>query len=243
MSAYMFFINGGAPPQNDPNNGVEIYNVMRGRWKDGTPMTEGGSGLNPGSNLITTFAHPGDPVQNRFWSARCPGSPTACGNSLNPGNWKLALSSGPFELGPGQSDQVLIGLIFGQGADNFDSITALRTAATVARSAYEAGNLDPRRVPGYAGPPPPPASVEVRRPAPNPFGNTATLSLSLPAAADVRISLVDVLGREVVVLADGPHEAGPHAVEIDGRPLAPGVYIARVWVDGQPAAAVLATRR
>jgi hypothetical protein len=85
--------------------------------------------------------------------------------------------------------------------------------------------------------------VEVRRPAPNPFDETATLGLSLPAAADVRVELVDVLGREVAVLAEGPHEAGPHAIEIDGRPLAPGVYVARVWVDGQPAAALPVTRR
>ena len=66
---------------------------------------------------------------------------------------------------------------------------------------------------------------------------------SLPAAARVRVSLVDVLGREVAVLADGPREAGPHEVAIDGAALRPGVYVARVWVDGQPAAALPVTRQ
>jgi hypothetical protein len=85
--------------------------------------------------------------------------------------------------------------------------------------------------------------VQVRRPAPNPFDAAATLGISLPASANLRVALVDVLGREVSVLADGQHEPGPHEIEIDGRPLAPGVYVARVWVDGQAAAALTVTRR
>jgi hypothetical protein len=243
MSSFMYFINGTAVPTNDPANGIEMNHMMRGRWTDGTPLTEGGLGLNPGSNLVTTYAHPGDPVLNRFWSARCPGSLQSCGPSLTPGNWKFVVSTGPFELAPSETDEVLIAVIFGQGSDNFDSVSVLRRASGVVRGAFEIGLLDPRRVPGFAGPPPPPAAVQVRRPAPNPFEDAATMNLSLPAAADVRVSLVDVLGREVAVLAEGRHEAGAHAVEIDGRPLAPGVYVTRVWVGGQPAAAMLVTRR
>ena len=114
--------------------------------------------------------------------------------------------------------------------------------ADVVRAAFEMGLMDPRIVPGYA-PPARPLGVQIRRPSPNPFEDAATLGLTLPAAARVRVALVDVLGREVAVLGDGPREAGPHEVPIDGAALRPGVYVARVWVNGQPAAALPVTRR
>jgi hypothetical protein len=243
MSAFMSYVGGAPFPTRDPANGAQMYQGMQGRWNDGSPVTLGGYGYNPGSALITTFMFPGDPVTNRFWSERCPGNPANCGNSNTPNDRRFVMTTGPFELAAGADDDILLGLIFGQGADNFDSVTALRVASTVTRSAYEAGLLDPRPVPGFAGPPPPPAAVQIRRPVPNPFGERATIGVSLPSAATLRIALVDVLGREVAVLADGPREAGRHDVAIDGATLRPSVYVARVWVDGQPAAALPVTRR
>ena len=241
MSTFMHFLNGAPSPTNDPTDGVEMNHFMRGRWSDGTPLTVGGSGLNPGSSQVTSYALPGDPVSGRFWSARCPSSPT-CGPPLTPGNWKSVVGLGPFELGPGESDEVLLGLVFGQGVDNFDSVRALRVASTVARNAHDAGYLDPRPVPGFDGPPAPPDAVEIRRPAPNPFTDSTVLRLSLPVEADVRIALVDVLGREVAVLTDGPHAAGAHEMSVEGAQLTPGVYVTRVWVNGQAVAALPLTR-
>ena len=58
---------------------------------------------------------------------------------------------------------------------------------------------------------------------PNPVAHQATVWLDLPTAAMLRVTVVDMNGREVARLADGPHPAGPH--QLDGWPdLAPGVY-------------------
>ena len=234
--------HGGQPvPQVDPRYGAEMYHVMGGRWIDGTPLTRGGTGWNPGSTDTTTTMFAEDPIPPRFWSERCPNSP-GCGSGHPPGQRRIYFSTGPFRLAPAATEDVLIAMVFGQGTDHLDSIVELRRAATAVRNAYDAGLLDPSRVPGFTAPDGP-LSVQLRRPAPNPFTGEAVMSVTLPAAADVRVALVDVLGREVAVLADGPREAGPHPIAIEGAGLAPGVYVARVWVNGQPAGALPLTRR
>jgi hypothetical protein len=217
-----------------------MYHWMRGRWTDGTPITEGLGGLNGGGPAMPTM-FPGDPVAGRYWSERCPQRP-ACGSPTSSGNRYMTAASGPFVLESQVPMDVLLAMPFGRGTDHLDSVSKLRVAADVIHNAQSAGLLDAQRVPGFIGPAPP-LSIELRRPAPNPFTDEAVMLVTLPAAAGVRVALVDVLGREVAVLADGPHEAGAHPIAIAGAGLAPGVYVARVWVNGQPAGALPLTRR
>lgn len=63
---------------------------------------------------------------------------------------------------------------------------------------------------------------------PNPFARETTLSFSLTEAADVRLTVYDVLGREVAVLLDGEVEAGVHTATFDARGLATGSYVYRL---------------
>ncbi|MBI2506227.1 MAG: T9SS type A sorting domain-containing protein [Candidatus Latescibacteria bacterium] len=52
---------------------------------------------------------------------------------------------------------------------------------------------------------------------PNPANPATTITYELAAPARVRLSIVDVLGREVRRLAEGPQPAGQHAATWDGR--------------------------
>ena len=63
--------------------------------------------------------------------------------------------------------------------------------------------------------------------APNPLSGRGAVSFTLPAAADVRVTLYDALGRQVAVLAEGPHGAGPHSADLSAAALPAGVYIVR----------------
>ncbi len=63
---------------------------------------------------------------------------------------------------------------------------------------------------------------------PNPFARETTLTFSLDEAADVRLAVYDVLGRQVAVLTDGALEAGTHTATFEGRGLAVGTYIYRL---------------
>jgi hypothetical protein len=241
MSSFLTFFSSGFP-QSDPADGRQMYFMMQGRWTDGSPVTRGGSGLNPGSSDTTRFMFSGNPLPPRFWSERCPASPHSCGAPTPPNDRRFLVSTGPGRLNSGAAEELLIALVFGWGADHLDSIIELRSAADVGRNSFDAGMLAASRVPGFVEPELP-LSVELRRPAPNPFSGEAVIGITLPARAAVRAAVYDVLGREVAVLADGPRDAGANDLTLAGAGLAPGVYVVRVWVNGQPAGALPVTRR
>jgi hypothetical protein len=64
-------------------------------------------------------------------------------------------------------------------------------------------------------------------PYPNPASGAATVALILAEAAEVRVAVYDVLGREVAVLHAGPLEAGRHDLVLHGDALPSGVYAVR----------------
>ncbi|MBA7601211.1 hypothetical protein ES703_08278 [subsurface metagenome] len=68
---------------------------------------------------------------------------------------------------------------------------------------------------------------------PNPFNLSTTLKFDLPSAADIKVIVYDLLGREVVRLVDKRQEAGYHLLVWDGRDargrgLPSSIYIARL---------------
>ena len=65
-------------------------------------------------------------------------------------------------------------------------------------------------------------------PAPNPAAGWTTLRYSLAEPGPVRLAVVDLLGREVAVLAEGAQPAGRHEARLDAGRLAPGVYVVRL---------------
>ena len=93
---------------------------------------------------------------------------------------------------------------------------------------------DWRATPG-AGTPTAPAPVG--RPAPlvvypSPTSGSATVALDLAAPAEVRLAVVDALGREVLVLLDGPQAAGALRVPASLGGLPAGVYVVTARVGG-----------
>ena len=69
-----------------------------------------------------------------------------------------------------------------------------------------------------------PLDVSVR---PNPAGGRVEVVLSLSEARDVRVAIVDALGREVAVVIDGPVGAGERVVGFETASWPAGVYVVR----------------
>ena len=63
---------------------------------------------------------------------------------------------------------------------------------------------------------------------PNPFNPSTTIKYELPKASEVRLSVYDLLGREVSVLVNEKRDAGVHEVKFNGANLASGVYFYRL---------------
>ena len=72
MRSFMYYNNPnvGLPDPNtvDPSIGFQYYNYLQGLWLDGTPMTVGGSGFNPGSTDETKFLFSDFPNETNGWS-------------------------------------------------------------------------------------------------------------------------------------------------------------------------------
>ena len=60
---------------------------------------------------------------------------------------------------------------------------------------------------------------------PNPFTETANIRYSLSEGVSIRLSVCDLLGREVALLYDGEQAAGLHAAVFDASGLPVGVYV------------------
>lgn len=74
---------------------------------------------------------------------------------------------------------------------------------------------------------------------PNPFNPTTRIRYSLEQAGSVRLTVYDLLGREVAVLVDGTRASGRHEATFDAARLGSGMYLYRLMVDGRE----VATRR
>jgi len=101
MSAFVFYNNGGpdsTDPQTDPQTAQEHYNYLTGRWRDGVPVTYGGTGYNEGSTEEVPYMFPDDPTNADGWS-EC-----AAGNT--PSDRRFVMSTGPFDLLPGVSKKM-----------------------------------------------------------------------------------------------------------------------------------------
>ncbi len=70
-----------------------------------------------------------------------------------------------------------------------------------------------------------PATCSLSQNYPNPFNPATTISYELPRASAVRLSVYDLLGREVEVLANERQEAGVYRVRFDASRLSSGVYL------------------
>jgi len=63
---------------------------------------------------------------------------------------------------------------------------------------------------------------------PNPFNPSTTITFSLPEKENVRLFVYDILGREIIKLADGIYEAGEHKIVLNGSNLPSGIYFYRI---------------
>ncbi len=130
-TGFAFFIN-GSTTFGDPNlaangsNGTQQwYNVMRG-FTAATVVSFPAS-VTGGSR----YCYPGDPVTGT--------GPTYIGPAAvaGPADVRLSLSSGPFTMAPGDTQQVVIAAIAGVGGDYLHSIYTLKKYSYAAATAYK----------------------------------------------------------------------------------------------------------
>lgn len=113
MTSFNRYYNG-----TDPRSAEQSYNYMQGLNADGSPyeFPEG---------TPTAFQISGDPV-------------VGDGDlDDNPSDRRFQLSSGPFRMAPGDTQEIVVGVVIGQGANRLSSIRVLQTNDDFAQAAYD----------------------------------------------------------------------------------------------------------
>ncbi len=66
---------------------------------------------------------------------------------------------------------------------------------------------------------------------PNPFNSTAIISYYLPVENYVEISILNILGQKIKMLASGMQEKGKHEIHLTGNNLSSGIYFYELKTD------------
>ncbi|NUN68084.1 MAG: CotH kinase family protein [Bacteroidetes bacterium] len=67
---------------------------------------------------------------------------------------------------------------------------------------------------------------------PNPFNPNTTITYQLPRASAVRLTVYDIIGKEIAVLVNDARSAGTHTVSFDASRLSSGIYLYRISAGG-----------
>ena len=68
---------------------------------------------------------------------------------------------------------------------------------------------------------------------PNPFNPATTIPFDIAQAGHVTLTIIDMLGREVATLVDGPVTPGRYETTWETDRMPSGVYLSRLEVNGQ----------
>jgi hypothetical protein len=222
LGRVMYFENVPSSPTSDPATAEGVYNYLQGLWRDGTPLTVGGNGYDPGSDEVTDFAFSGNPPE--FWSEL---DVDGNGTSTTPGDRRFLISNGPLTLAPGEEQTITVGILWAIGEDHLDSVTELKAASDFIQQDFDGCALVSVED-GVA-----PSGLSLDPAYPNPFAAETALRLSLDAPGRATVEVLDVLGRRVDVLLDEAIPAGPRTLVWRPRAALPnGVYFVRMHAGG-----------
>ncbi len=142
MAHFVYYPNGGCVIC-DPRYASGFYNYMRGRWNDGKTITEGGNGRDF-SGIPVAYMFPGDVGESdeecQYWS-ECNADDK--GTDIISANRRFVMSTGPFTISPEDPQQIILGIVFARGANNFNSVTKMKQADDLAQAFVDANFMAP----------------------------------------------------------------------------------------------------
>ncbi|MEM9548603.1 MAG: hypothetical protein AAGA77_21635 [Bacteroidota bacterium] len=133
MSSFTYQNRGVSnPPEatRDPEIDFEFYNILQGKWKDGTPITFGGSGFDPASADTVKYVFSDEPGDPFGWSM--------CTADLPFDDRRFVMATGPLLLQPGAVNEMVLGVPFVPDIDYpCPSIQRLQFADDLAQALFD----------------------------------------------------------------------------------------------------------
>lgn len=212
INSFVLYI-GGSPIYYDPTQGsyegtLEFYNNQLGLTGDGQPFH------NPLTGKDQTILLDGDPAEGTGWyeGDGWQGGPT-------PGDRRYVMTTGKFNMAPGDKQEIAIAIFMAQGSDNLNSVTKLKEAAIDLQYFYNGKVLTDVRENEIQ-----PLKYSLSQNYPNPFNPSTKIKFSIANDDRVNISIFNILGERVAVLTDQVYKAGSHEIQFNASQLSSGVY-------------------
>lgn len=226
MPLYFFWWKGSGTTFSDPGPfghyeaTIEMYLLLRGYIPQSNPNFPEpfrDSQFNP-----TKFPMSGDPVNRTgdyepLW--------------VPPGDRRFLLSTGPFTMALGDTQEVIFALVGGLGADRLASVTIMKHHT---RRAHQIAQSNFMFSPGTETPTEEavPEFFRLSQNFPNPFNPSTEIWYDLPIQRRVTLSIYNMLGQKVRTLVNEIKAAGSYSVKWDGtneegKSLSSGLYFYR----------------
>jgi len=220
---------------------LEMYNNMKGFLNNGDPY------INPNTGEITKFCLAGDPVAGTGWFEG-----EGWLNGMRAGNRGYLMSSGPFDVAPEDTQEVVYAIFMAQGSDNIQSVAELKNTARAIQNYWDNviyTDVEDQNTSHL------PTQFVLSQNYPNPFNSTTTIRYSIPSPVisnplgderspnneifpptswarnnkiNVELVVFDILGRQLKTLVNENQKPGNYTVEFDASNLSSGVYFYRL---------------
>ncbi|MCB0718063.1 MAG: hypothetical protein KDD65_06430, partial [Bacteroidetes bacterium] len=139
MTRFMYYNNDGSVIGNPRGQTTDWYNYLQGIWQDNVRMCFGGNGHPTLSTVpcegTADFMFPGDPAAQEFWSEF---NIDGTGTANPPSDRRFLMSTGPFTFNPGDTQEIVYGIVWARADNNLASVTAMKNADALAQSAFDA---------------------------------------------------------------------------------------------------------
>ncbi len=200
-----------------PDQPKYFYNSLQG-----LSYRYGSKTINPITNKSTKFPFSGDPVSNTGF----------VDFYLEPVyDRQLQINSGPFNMAPGDTQEVIFAQIVTSGTSRLGLVTYLKYLAKHVKDFFK--NEMFKNVTAENEPTEIPAQYSLSQNYPNPFNPETTINYSIPKNEHVTLKVFDVLGCEVATLVDEYKNTGTYNVVFNvktrhGASLQSGIYFYRL---------------
>jgi hypothetical protein len=214
MTNFMYFNNslpGISMQTTDPGTSSEYYQYMTGFWRDGTPLTCGGTGY--GGSTPTKFAYP----DNTYANGPC-GS-TSWTETGTGSDKRLLIGSGPYILHPGAVDEIEFAYI-----SSFDSITnnplgKLDLDVQALKAIYNS-TINQCSITGMKE-----KHLQTEFTiSPNPTNALLNINSGKVINGDVKIEVIDALGK--VLISEDYKDFNQSTIDVS--PLSSGIYFLKI---------------
>jgi hypothetical protein len=216
---FTYYLNGGGaggPATADPNTPNQFYNYLSGSWNDGTPLSQGGNGYNPGAPPYP-YAFDNSTVNNEPWNE--------CTADTDPDDRRFIMSFGPMDLQPGEVRTLSFAVIW-KPAQNYPcpDLSGLIQDGADIEQFYQDKCDEIMMVNSLHDPD---AGRKLVKVFPNPMHDLSTLEVFGEGLLIESAQLLTLDGRQLQTFTD----LHAKALTIDRSGLANGIYFYRVQLN------------